>query len=370
MIAQLNTSFEKNSVLHAAQLVAMKSKINEIIQNLSSESGDSGDVSKSYVDGAVQDAIDELTNLINQADQRLSARITTIENAQTGNTSEKTDEEWLEIFKKIILTDDDEFTEGGREIMNAAMFNMGVCNEQGQPYFSTTVQQNIENLGTRVSSLEVLPSQVSLLVEKRNGQDVIKQSAIIAAITDNDGVLSSTIGLSADKIVLDGDTLTTYLNSNYIKIGEGASEFNPDGSGHIANNKIRWDSQGNVTIDGDFVVGGRTVRFLTASEANNVQMTVSPAGVVTYEGREMIGCRVQVENNNNFGFYTTFSCWFEQAQSVSSGVGHTEYMYIDRQGTTGSEQDFVIHMEKPSGWDNSVTVDKTTVKLEGAYRYI
>jgi len=131
MIAQLNTSFEKNSVLHAAQLVAMKSKINEIIQNLSSESGDSGDVSKSYVDGAVQDAIDELTNLINQADQRLSARITTIENAQTGNTSEKTDEEWLEIFKKIILTDDDEFTEGGREIMNAAMFNMGVCNEQG-----------------------------------------------------------------------------------------------------------------------------------------------------------------------------------------------------------------------------------------------
>jgi len=109
----------------------MKSKINEIIQNLSSESGDSGDVSKSYVDGAVQDAIDELTNLINQADQRLSARITTIENAQTGNTSEKTDEEWLEIFKKIILTDDDEFTEGGREIMNAAMFNMGVCNEQG-----------------------------------------------------------------------------------------------------------------------------------------------------------------------------------------------------------------------------------------------
>jgi len=48
--------------------------------------------------------------------------------------------------------------------------------------------------------------------------------------------------LSADKIVLDGDTLTTYLNSNYIKIGEGASEFNPDGSGHIANNKIRWDS--------------------------------------------------------------------------------------------------------------------------------
>lgn len=343
MITKLNTSFEKNTILHASQLVAIKSKVNEIIENLSSESGDDGGASKSYVDKAVQDAIDELTELMNQADQRLSNRIATIENAQPGNTSEKTDEEWLEIFKKTILTDDDEFTEGGREIMNAAMFNMGVCNEQGQPYFSTTVQQNIENLGTRVSSLEVLPNQVSLLVEnlieKRNGVDVIKRAGIIAAINESN---ESIVGISADKIILGGGTVLAEkinaidqdvqtlkassaqidqaaikqavindLNATNLYLGGGTSAFYSDGSGMLANNNILWTANGNVTINGTLHynrIVGNTVGVSSSTTLNNDAYFVmykgtgysQPYPVITLPSNPITGQTLFLEVGNRY----------------------------------------------------------------------
>ena len=208
--------FKSGHVLYADELNTLVGRINSIIDDVASiNNGDnessSDDVDMEEIQRKIDEAVSNLTSLINQTKNRLDLRISVIEDADIGNTYHKTDEEWQELFKDIFKGED------GKELMNAVLFEMGICNEDGEPYFDTTVMQKINNTVERVSTLEQLPGQISLLVEHReNGQDVVKPASIIAAITDNNGVLNSSIGLSADSIVLDGQTFATAIDTKIL----------------------------------------------------------------------------------------------------------------------------------------------------------
>jgi hypothetical protein len=80
------------------------------------------------------------------AEDRLSGRLALLEIA---SPTESTD--WVEIFKDILRG------ENGQEIMKGVLFRMGLTNEDGTPYFDTTVQQKIDGYDSRISTLEILP---------------------------------------------------------------------------------------------------------------------------------------------------------------------------------------------------------------------
>lgn len=216
--------FIGGNVLYAIELNTIIAKINEIIDKLKANTsgssttivvpgGNNTPISVSEVEEKIQEAVEELHQLIEEAEDRLDQRIEYIENAEPGSTFEYDDEHLVQLFKAVINGED------GNELVNAVLLRLGAINENGEPYFDTTVLQKINNLETKVSTLELLPAQISLLVEHRsNGTNVVKPAAIIAAITDSKGILTSQVGISADRIVLEGETLTTELGGIHAAI--------------------------------------------------------------------------------------------------------------------------------------------------------
>lgn len=200
--------FIGGNVLYAIELNTIIAKINEIIDKVKkgtgSSSGSSSPLDPSQnpvtieeIDDRIDEAVNDLHQLIDDTENRLNQRIEYIEDAEPGSTFEYDDEHLIQLFKQVINDGD------GDELVNAVLLRMGIINND--PSFDVTVYQNIQDLMQRVSTLELLPAQVSLLVEERNGQNVLKRAAIIAAI--NNG--TSEVGISADKIILDGQTLAT-----------------------------------------------------------------------------------------------------------------------------------------------------------------
>lgn len=214
--------FKSGHVLYAEQLNTLVKKINSIINDVASidttpTTTTGGGVTASEVDQKINKAVNDLNKLIDDAKTNLDLRISFIEDSDPQNVNRKTDKEWIELFKDVLKGSD------GRELMNAVLFEMGVCNSDGVPYFDATVMQKIDGTEERVSSLEMLPDQISLLVErKQDGSYAVKPGAIIAAITeDGTGMLKSSIGLSADNITLDGDTFANSLSTKILEATNG-----------------------------------------------------------------------------------------------------------------------------------------------------
>jgi hypothetical protein len=70
---------------------------------------------------------------------------------------------------------------------------------------------------------------------------------------------SDDVVLSSDQITIDADTVIGILNEN--AINGGASRFNKDGSGYLANENISWDSKGSLKVKGDITVS--TMRYVS-----------------------------------------------------------------------------------------------------------
>lgn len=201
--------FIGGNVLYAIELNTIIAKINEIIDKVKKGTGGSGGgspldptqdpITLDEIDDRIEEAINDLHQLISEAQNRLDQRITSIENAQSGNTFEYDDEHLVQLFKSVINGED------GDVLVNAILLRLGAINQDGEPYFDVTVLQDINDLQGRVSTLELLPAKIALLVEEKNGANVINSAGIIAAI--NNG--TSQVGISADKIILDGQTLAT-----------------------------------------------------------------------------------------------------------------------------------------------------------------
>lgn len=252
-VQKITKTFRSNTILYADELNMIVGKINAIIDAASSGGSSTGGgsstpstgITESEVDTKIQTAINQLTALIDEAKARLNSRIDSIESAPSGSTFEYDEQHLLQLFKEVINGED------GTEFVNAVLLRMGAINEQGEPYFDTTVLQKINNLETKVSSLELLPAQISLLVEhKQDGTDAVKPAAIIAAITDNNGTLTSQIGLSADKIILDGTTLASKLSAQDAEISRlNAATANIDAAS-IKDAVVDQLTTGDLTITG------------------------------------------------------------------------------------------------------------------------
>lgn len=114
------------------------------------------------------------------------------------------------------------------------------------------------------ANLEVTPEKIVSAVT--NG-DV--GAAIIQSINKD----VSNIKISADKIILDGDVIAEKISSKRIIINNGASVFEPDGSGHIANGKISWDANGNFAL-------GEGLTFNKDGQITGLKIISFPVGTV------------------------------------------------------------------------------------------
>lgn len=114
------------------------------------------------------------------------------------------------------------------------------------------------------ANLEVTPEKIIAAVT--NGK---VGAAIIESINNDE----SNIKISADKIILDGEVIAEKLNSKRIIINNGASVFEPDGSGHIANGKISWDANGNFAL-------GEGLTFNKEGQITGLKIISFPVGTV------------------------------------------------------------------------------------------
>ena len=114
------------------------------------------------------------------------------------------------------------------------------------------------------ATIKVTPEQIVSAVT--NG-DV--GAAIIQSINKD----VSNIKISADKIILDGDVIAEKISSKRIIINNGASVFEPDGSGHIANGKISWDANGNFAL-------GEGLTFNKDGQITGLKIISFPVGTV------------------------------------------------------------------------------------------
>lgn len=114
---------------------------------------------------------------------------------------------------------------------------------------------------TQSSTIQQLSNQVAIVVAGGTSSDdgntwtpKVESATIIAAIatTDENGnaVLNSNITISADHILLLGETVATNLNAMDLAVGGGSSKFNKDGSGYVANNVLAWNKQGDLALRG------------------------------------------------------------------------------------------------------------------------
>lgn len=118
----------------------------------------------------------------------------------------------------------DLFKSAGKEVL----IHYGVCDSEGHPYFNVLVDEN-----------------------------GVKPAAIIGSITDNNGKLISSIGISADQITIDGNTT---LTGKLTALDADIASINVPDTATIANAVINdgriqtavIDSieAGNVTITG------------------------------------------------------------------------------------------------------------------------
>lgn len=116
---------------------------------------------------------------------------------------------------------------------------------------SQVVSELTNNGDISFSEIYQTAHQLGLLVSNHDKDNPI-MAEIIAQINSS----GSSILISADKIVISGETIAKKLNAVDVTINGGYSRFNRDGSGYLAKENIFWDSDGNLTIKKDVKIEG------------------------------------------------------------------------------------------------------------------
>lgn len=277
-ITRLNKTFQKDQKLRSSELNSITEKIDDVISKigevityintLNDLEGDGGSetdsISESTIKSWIADAIAQLKAIIDESDKDLEDRITILEEADEGPTEEDDEEHWVKIFKKTFgITNPDAQT--SQQVMNAIMQRMQVINEDGKPAWDVTalqeIQDDLQNVKTKVGSIEVLSDKISLLVKEENGENVVDRAAIIASI--NNG--QSTVGIDATNITLDGNTTLTQAIADKITVDDlNAAKAD------IKQQVVGDLEAGNVTITGDLhynrIIGN------TAQVSTNTQL--------------------------------------------------------------------------------------------------
>lgn len=253
---------------------------------------------------------------------------------------------------KVVLESKGEKTRGSVAVMSAKSYTSG--GGGGNSYRSSRsggrrTQQDLaavedglndvliyaQDVDGRLSGrVDVQAGKVSLVVEEKNGQNVIKAASITAAINDSG---ESSVAINADKIKLDG---TTTLN-NVMTVSGGSVHISKpllvDGAyadfNEIRVHNTRFAINGN---NADYVIVGANVsgNVLTLTRANGDTIPFSKATTQTgaWSGNITAGksYKVTAKQNNVVvnthyspaldGYYTGTKSWEDNYHTLSLPV--------------------------------------------------
>lgn len=158
---------------------------------------------------------------------------------------------------------------------------------------NATITASVEQkIGEEISTgkLQITPEKISAAIANGNGIGAV----IMAAINDE----SSEVKIQADKIILSGETIVELLNSLRVVINNGASAFEKDGSGHLAQGNISWDASGNAEVKGKITasngkIGGFVISDTSINNGNNINLCSSGASKIG-------GLSIDVNGNSFF----------------------------------------------------------------------
>lgn len=96
------------------------------------------------------------------------------------------------------------------------------------------------------------------------------------------------------------------LNSDGSAVfGMGKSKFNADGSGYVANNNFKWDTSGTVTINGNFIMTGKSSAKVSIDYNGNNFFRINDGSMVSVrgDGRTALSVSTYGSNSNTKGIY-------------------------------------------------------------------
>lgn len=280
------------------------------------------------------------------------------------------------------------------------------------------IEQLSEGLEGTTSDLVKAKNAIGLIVQSDEHGDSIKRAAIVAAINE-DG--NSIAGISADKIVLDGNTtvsgkftsleaqiasltaakanitsleslqaivnniqagsitvnsLLAKGNSDYPRVvinstdgiqlltsaSASAININMDGSGSLANGNITWDTNGNLTINGTFKVGAKYIEYIYDNSVEpSANISTSATGVTA---------SVTVRNTNNFDVYCNVQWYADSTNAVWSTSNTTDILKIDANSSRTIEDG--VPAQDIQNYDSSISIDTdhSGADLVNVYHYI
>lgn len=87
--------------------------------------------------------------------------------------------------------------------------------------------------------------------------------------------------------------------------GMGKSKFNADGSGYVANNHIKWDTGGSITIDGNFIIKGNSSSKFNVEINGSNFFRINDGSMVSVrgDGRTALNVSTYGSNNSTKGIY-------------------------------------------------------------------
>lgn len=121
------------------------------------------------------------------------------------------------------------------------------------------VKASLDNTEVKTSMIDAVAGDISLVVAEGKNGDVVSKAVFNLALKNN----ISQAQLSADRIVLDGEVIAAAIAINDLNVANktylqkdgtvlmgqgsnGASAFNPDGTGKIAGGLIQWGPSKNI----------------------------------------------------------------------------------------------------------------------------
>lgn len=152
---------------------------------------------------------------------------------------------------------------------------------------STKIQTNAQFISTVAKQITFSADDLNTIA--KNVQLSAEQLQVIAGnvkitLTDDEmQAIADKVTLSSEnKEAIIVDLLGT-LNTKDLTVNGGASQFNADGSGYVANQNIKWDKDGNSTFNGTFTTGtGDKTITITNDNAGNGELNLGDLVDISY----------------------------------------------------------------------------------------
>lgn len=247
---KLNKTFYSGSVLTAAELNLLTSKIDEIVNNLptsTTPTNPTNGITEQDIIDKVNIAKAELQALIDQLDADLSDLLVRVGNMDNGNTETNTDTESLKTvkddlgvaFRYMGITKNNDGTYSYNTQFGSSAIVAGI----GQAL--AAIQTHVDTNGNTIAGIRANYYQDGT---DNDGNPIYKPvydgASIIASINSNG---DSSVGISADKVTIDGNTT---LTGKLTALDADIANINVPDTATIKNAVISDIEAGNVTITG------------------------------------------------------------------------------------------------------------------------